>query len=49
MLVCWLGSLAFLLNQFWRSVIRPIKEPFNANNQKTRIGVYYMCIDDLPI
>lgn len=48
-IVIWLGSLAILLNKLWGTIFRP--EKFNCTFEETvkRYGVYYMCIDDLPI
>ena len=49
MLIIWGGTLAVLLNRFWRSACRI--ERFKDDYYKVvkRYGVYYMCIDDLPL
>ena len=47
MTVTWCGSLAFLLNQLKRSLFRTENIPFIYNDKIKRIGVYYMCLDDL--
>ncbi len=49
MLVSWLGSLAVLLNQLWKRYFKPIRETYSIEDHIKRIGVYYMCIDDLPL
>ena len=48
-IVIWLGSLDILLNKLWGTIFRP--EKINCTFEETikRYGVYYMCIDDLPI
>ena len=47
MTVTWCGSLAFLLNQLRKSLFRTEIIPFKYNDKIKRIGVYYMCLDDL--
>ena len=49
MVIVWLGSLAVLLNKLWRRIIKPVKETYCIEDYYKRIGVYYMCIDDLPL
>ena len=49
MTVIWGGTLAVLLSRFRRSLFRISKIKFNEKDQFKRIGVYYMCIDDLPL
>jgi len=49
MVTVWYGSMAVLLNKLWRRLIKPVREEFSAANQIKRIGVYFMCIDDLPL
>ena len=48
-IVIWGGTLAILLNKLWRNPFKAEKIEFSAEKQFTRIGVYYMCIDDLPL
>lgn len=49
MTIVWGGTLAILLNLFWRSIFKIDKIKFSEKDQFTRVGVYYMCIDDLPL
>ena len=49
MTITWCGSLAFLLNQLRESLFRTENIPFIYNDKIKRIGVYYMCLDDLPL
>lgn len=49
MTIIWGGTLAIFLNRFWRSIFRVDKIMFSEKDQFKRIGVYYMCIDDLPL
>lgn len=49
MTIIWGGTLAILLNQFRRNLFRVTKIRHNIDDQIKRIGVYYMCIDDLPL
>lgn len=48
-IIIWGGTLALLLNKLRRSPFRAEKITFSTEEQFKRIGVYYMCIDDLPI
>lgn len=49
MLVIWAGTLAVLLNKFWRLTCRIETFKDDYNEVVKRYGVYYMCIDDLPL
>ncbi len=49
MTVIWGGTLAILLAMFTRSLFKISKIKFSEEDQIKRIGVYYMCIDDLPL
>lgn len=48
-IVIWGGTLAVLLKKLWSSLYKAEKIAFSADEQFKRIGVYYMCIDDLPL
>ena len=48
-IVIWGGTLAVLLKKLWSSLYNAEKIAFSAEEQFKRIGVYYMCIDDLPL
>ena len=48
-IVIWGGTLALFLNKLWRSLFMAEKIAFSAEEQFKRVGVYYMCIDDLPL
>ena len=49
MTIIWSGTLAILLSRFRRKLFRGDKIRYSVEDQIKRIGVYYMCIDDLPI
>ena len=49
MTIIWGGTLAILLSRFRRKLFRVDKIKYNIEDQIKRIGVYYMCIDDLPL
>ena len=49
MMIIWGGTLAILLNRFRQKLFRVTKIRHDIDAQIKRIGVYYMCIDDLPI
>lgn len=49
MTIIWSGTLAILLSRFRRKLFRVDKIRYSVEDQIKRIGVYYMCIDDLPI
>ena len=48
-IVIWGGTLAILLNRFMRSLYKVEKVMFSEKEQFKRVGVYYMCIDDLQL
>ena len=49
MIVIWGGSLAVLLSQLQKSTFKIENIKIDTDKDITRIGVYYMCIDDLPL
>ena len=49
MIITWLGSLAYLIRLHWGKISRPARLEHSIQDQIKRIGVYYMCIDDLMI
>ena len=49
MVITWLGSLAVLIRLQWCQNYKPTRFEFNTQDTIKRIGVYYMCIDDLMI
>ena len=49
MTVIWGGTLAILLARLRKKLFRVDKLRYNVDDQIKRIGVYYMCIDDLPL
>ena len=49
MTVIWGGTLAILLARLRKKLFRVDKLRYNVDVQIKRIGVYYMCIDDLPL
>jgi len=49
MTVIWCGTLAILLSMFCRNLFRIDRIKLSEMDQFKRIGVYYMCIDDLPL
>ena len=49
MFVIWAGTLAILLNKFWHLTCRIETFKDDYNEVVKRYGVYYMCIDDLPL
>jgi len=51
MIIVWGGFLALILGQLSHSskTYTVQKTPFSPDDQIKRIGVYYMCIDDLPL
>ena len=49
MTIIWGGTLAVILTKLRRKLFRVDKQRFSVEDQIKRIGVYYMCIDDLPI
>ena len=49
MTIVWGGTLAILLSKHQRPIYRVTHIKHDVNAQIKRIGVYYMCIDDLPL
>ena len=49
MIITWTGLLAVLLNKLWRTKFKIFRENYSIEKRIKRIGVYYMCIDDLPL
>ncbi len=49
MTVIWGGTLAIVLARLRRKLFRVDKVKYNVEDQIKRFGVYYMCIDDLPL
>ena len=49
MIVIWGGTLAVILAKFKKKLFRVDKIRYSIEDQIKRIGVYYMCIDDLPL
>lgn len=49
MIVIWGGSLAVLLSQLRKSTFKIENIKIDTDKAITRIGVYYMCIDDLSL
>lgn len=47
--VIWASSLAIILKRLVSAPYNLNNVPFNADAYIKRIGVYYMCIDDLPL
>lgn len=47
--VIWGGTLAVLLSRLRKPVFRVEKISCTYNETVKRYGVYYMCIDDLPL
>jgi len=49
MTIVWGGTLALLLARLKRKPYEVIRIEHDAKAQIKRLGVYYMCIDDLPL
>ena len=49
MTIIWGGTLAVLLNKLRRTTYKVVRENYSVEDQIKRIGVYFMCIDDLPL
>ena len=49
MVVIWGGTLAVLLKQLWKAIFKIENISVSVEQNTKRIGVYYMCIDDLPL
>ena len=47
MTIVWGGTLAVLLGSLKRTTYRVTRIKHNMKEQIKRLGVYYMCIDDL--
>jgi len=48
-IIVWGGFLALLLIQLRRDPLKVSRLTHDIDAQIKRIGVYYMCIDDLPL
>ena len=49
MTIVWGGTLAILLSRLQQTPFRVTRIKHDVEAQIKRIGVYYMCIDDLPL
>ena len=49
MTIVWGGTLAVLLSRVKKRPFRISRLRYSIEDQIKRIGVYYMCIDDLPL
>ena len=49
MVVIWLGSIEFLLQKLRCTLYKIERIDDNYENTVKRYGVYYFCIDDLPL
>ena len=49
MIIVWGGFLALMLSRFRRNPFKVTRLTHDIDAQIKRIGVYYMCIDDLPL
>lgn len=49
MVISWIGTAAVLINKLRCKLYRIENIRINTVNDITRIGVYYMCIDDLAL
>ncbi len=47
--IIWGGALAVLLSQPQRKSNKVTHIKLDVNDRIKRLGVYYMCIDDLPL
>ena len=47
--VIWGGILALLLAKLKRKPYKVTRIKHDVNERIKRLGVYYMCIDDLPL
>jgi hypothetical protein len=47
--VVWGGTLAFLMAKLKRNLYKVTRIKQDAAERIKRLGVYYMCIDDLPL
>ena len=48
-IVVWFGTFAVLMKLIWKKMVRVEKCEYSIEENNKRIGVYYMCIDDLLI
>lgn len=49
MIIVWGGFLALMLGRFRKNPFKVTRLTHGIDAQIKRIGVYYMCIDDLPL
>ena len=49
MTIVWCGTLAVLLARLKRKPCEVTRIKHDVNERVKRLGVYYMCIDDLPL
>ena len=49
MIIIWGCSLAVLLNKLWKNLFRLERIKESCQETVKRYGVYYMCIEDLPL
>ncbi len=49
MTIVWCGTLSVLIAWLQRSLYKVTHIKHDEKEQIKRIGVYYMCIDDLPL
>jgi len=49
MTIVWGGTLAFLMAKLKRKPYKVIRIKHDVKDRIKRLGVYYMCIDDLPL
>ena len=49
MTIVWGGTLAFLMAKLKRKPYKVIRIKHDEGERIKRLGVYYMCIDDLPL
>ena len=47
--VVWYGTLAALMTKLRRKPYKVTRIKHDVKKQIKRLGVYYMCIDDLPL
>ena len=49
MTIVWYGAIVLLLNRLQRNPFKVIHIKLDKLERIKRLGVYYMCIDDLPL
>ncbi len=49
MTIVWGGTLAVILAKLKRKPYKVTRIKHDVNERIKRLGVYYMCIDDLPL